>query len=136
MYDEYLTAMMNDQVLAYHTTNRSGYREYKSCGIVCEGCLYLKQCTESRDHVKVVTRHIWEPYMEKCEDIRHTIGMKEVYAQRKETVSSEQQRKPRIPLYTDDRKSPDGNESRAYVCLHICLARKGKRGAQKSSTHF
>ncbi len=24
--------------------------------------------------------------MEKCEDIRHTIGMKEVYAQRKETV--------------------------------------------------
>ena len=36
--------------------------------------------------MKVVTRHIWEPYMEKCEDIRHTIGMKEVYAQRKETV--------------------------------------------------
>ena len=24
--------------------------------------------------------------MEKCEDIRHTIGMKEMYAQRKETV--------------------------------------------------
>lgn len=88
VYDEYFDCYVcpNDQVLAYHTTNRSGYREYKSCGIVCEGCLYLKQCTESRDHVKVVTRHIWEPYMEKCEDIRHTIGMKEVYAQRKETV--------------------------------------------------
>ena len=26
-------------------------------------------------------------------------------------------RKPRIPLYTDDWKSPEGNESRAYVCL-------------------
>ena len=39
-----------------------------------------------QDHVKVVTWHIWEPYMEKCEDIRHMIGMKEVYAQRKETV--------------------------------------------------
>ena len=88
VYDEYFDCYVcpNDQVLAYHTTNRSGYREYKSCGIVCEGCPYLKQCTESRDHVKVVTRHIWEPYMEKCEDIRHTIGMKEVYAQRKETV--------------------------------------------------
>ena len=54
--------------------------------MICEGCPYLKQCTESRDHVKVVTRHIWEPCMEKCEDIRQTIGMKEVYAQRKETV--------------------------------------------------
>ena len=45
--------------------------------------------------------------------------------------------KARIPLYTDDRKSPDGNESRAYVCLHESeklakmIARKGKRGAQK-----
>ena len=28
------------------------------------------------------------------------------------------ERKPWIPLYTDDRKSPDGNESRAYVRLH------------------
>ena len=36
--------------------------------------------------MKVVTRHIWEPYMEKCEDIRQTIGMKEVYALRKETI--------------------------------------------------
>ena len=36
--------------------------------------------------MKVVTRHIWESYMEKCEGIRHTIGMKEVYALRKETV--------------------------------------------------
>lgn len=36
--------------------------------------------------MKVVTRHIRESYMEKCEDIQHTIGMKEVYALRKETV--------------------------------------------------
>ena len=46
--------------------------EYKSSGMVCENCPYLAQCTESRDHVKVVTRHIWEPYLETCEDIRHT----------------------------------------------------------------
>ena len=36
--------------------------------------------------MKVVTRHIWEPYMEMCEDIRHTLGMKELYALRKETI--------------------------------------------------
>ena len=33
-----------------------------------------------------VTRHIWEPYMAICEDIRHTLGMKELYSQRKETI--------------------------------------------------
>ena len=38
VYDEYFDCYVcpNDQVLAYHTTNRSGYREYKSCGMICE----------------------------------------------------------------------------------------------------
>ena len=87
-YDEYHDCYVcpNNQVLTYRTTNRDGYREYKSCGSICAGCPYLSKCTESRDHVKVVTRHIWEPYMEICEDIRHTEGMKELYKKRKETI--------------------------------------------------
>ena len=60
--------------LTYSTTNRNGYKEYKSCGEKCAGCQYLSQCTESKDHVKLVTRHVWEEYMEAAEDIRHTIG--------------------------------------------------------------
>lgn len=59
---------------------------YKSCGNVCENCLYLSQCTESKNHVKLITRHIWENYMEQCEDVRHTLGMKKLYEQRKETI--------------------------------------------------
>ena len=84
VYDEYYDCYIcpNNQVLVYRTTNRDGYREYKSCA----ECPYLSQCTESRDHVKTVTRHIWEPYMEICEDIRQTIGMKDLYGQRKETI--------------------------------------------------
>ena len=54
--------------------------------MVCADCPYLTQCTQSKDHVKVITRHIWEPYLEMCEDIRHTLGMKELYSQRKETI--------------------------------------------------
>lgn len=73
-------------MLTYSTTNRDGYWEYKSCGEICAGCPYLTQCTQSRDHIKVVTRHIWEPYMEMCEDIRQTLGMKDLYALRKETI--------------------------------------------------
>ncbi len=88
VYDEYYDCYIcpNDQVLAYSTTNRDGYREYKSRSYICCKCPYLKQCTESRDHVKLVTRHIWEPYIEMCEDIRHTLGMHELYGKRKETI--------------------------------------------------
>lgn len=88
VYDEYYDCYIcpNDQVLTYRTTNREGYREYKSCGSVCARCPYLSKCTQSKEHVKTVTRHIWEPYMEMCEDIRHTLGMKELYSLRKETI--------------------------------------------------
>ena len=88
VYDEYNDCYIcpNDKVLSYNTTNKEGYREYKSCGYACADCQYLSQCTLSRDHVKVVTRHVWEDYMETCEDIRHTLGMKELYSQRKQTI--------------------------------------------------
>ncbi len=87
-YDEYYDCYIcpGNQVLKYSTTNRDGYREYKSCGLFCSSCPYLHQCTESKDHVKLITRHVWEEYMEKAEEIRHTIGNKEIYQQRKETI--------------------------------------------------
>ena len=88
VYDEYYDVYIcpNDQTLKYSTTNRDGYREYKSNGSVCANCPYLSQCTNSRNHVKVVTRHIWEPYMDQAEEIRHTLGMKELYQKRKQTI--------------------------------------------------
>lgn len=87
-YDEYYDCYIcpADGILSYRTTNREGYREYKSDGSKCRSCPYLPQCTESKEHVKTVTRHIWEGYLEKCEDIRHTLGNKEIYEQRKETI--------------------------------------------------
>ena len=77
--------------------------------------------------------------MEKCEDIRHTIGMKgSVCAnERDRRAPLRNKKKPRITLYTDDRKSPDGNESRAYVCLHESEktgkddSQEGKKGNPK-----
>ena len=88
VYDEYNDCYIcpNDQILSYRTTNRDGYREYKSCGHICKNCEYLSQCTASKDHVKLVTRHVWEDYMETCEDIRQTEGMKDLYSHRKETI--------------------------------------------------
>lgn len=88
VYDEYYDCYLcpNQQRLSYSTTNREGYREYKSNGAICESCPYLSQCTQSANHVKLVSRHIWESYMEACEDIRHGLGMKELYGKRKETI--------------------------------------------------
>lgn len=88
VYDEYLDAYIcpANELLAYHRTNRDGYREYKSNCETCKTCPYLSKCTESKSHTKVVTRHVWEKDMEICEDIRHTLGNKEIYALRKETI--------------------------------------------------
>jgi transposase len=88
VYDEYFDCYLcpNNQVLRYATTNREGYREYKSDPSICVNCPYLSQCTESKSHQKTVTRHIWEPYLEICEEIRHTLGKKEWYEKRKESI--------------------------------------------------
>ena len=49
-------------------------------------CQCLSKCTESKDHVKLITRHVWEECMEVVEDIRHTIGNRQIYQLRKETI--------------------------------------------------
>lgn len=87
-YDEYNDCYIcpENKVLSYRTTNRDGYKEYKSNGYQCENCPSIHQCTESKDHIKLVTRHVWEEYMEQAEDIRYTIGNREIYQRRKETI--------------------------------------------------
>ncbi|MCL2796696.1 MAG: IS1182 family transposase [Firmicutes bacterium] len=87
-YDEYYDCYVcpNNQPLEYSTTNRDGYREYKSNQKICVSCPHREQCTLSTNHTKVVTRHIWQDYLELVEDNRHTKKGKEVYERRKETV--------------------------------------------------
>ena len=62
VYDEYYDSYLcpENQILSYSTTIRDGYREYKSDPRICEHCPHLKQCTLSKEHVKVVTRHVWQ----------------------------------------------------------------------------
>lgn len=88
VYDEYYDCYLcpNDQILKYSTTNKDGYREYKSNPSICKGCLHRGQCTESKNCQKVVTRHVWAQYMERAEDVRLSPKGKEVYKLRKETI--------------------------------------------------
>lgn len=88
VYDEYNDCYIcpNDQILKYSTTNRSGYREYKSDPKVCCDCPMLSRCTQSKNHTKVVTRHVWERYVEVAEEIRHSLWGKDLYKKRGETI--------------------------------------------------
>lgn len=88
VYDEYYDCYIcpNNQTLKYSTTNREGYREYKSDGRICAGCPYLSRCTESMNSQKVVTRHVWQDYLDEADEIRQIQGMKELYDLRKETI--------------------------------------------------
>ena len=88
VYDEYFDCVIcpNNQVLKYSTTNREGYREYKSNPKICKSCPCRSQCTESKSCQKVVTRHIWEEWVEMADDFRHTPEGKSSYSRRKETI--------------------------------------------------
>ncbi len=74
------------QVLTYSTTNKEGYREYKSSPSICATCPLLAKCTESKNHQKVVTRHVWYGYLAEVERLRLTESVKVIYARRKETI--------------------------------------------------
>lgn len=88
VYDEYYDCIIcpNNQILKYSTTNRDGYKEFKSNPLICKSCPMRAQCTESKDCVKVVTRHVWEEYIEKAEDVRHSPEGKEIYTMRSQTI--------------------------------------------------
>jgi hypothetical protein len=56
---EYVYLCPNNQVLCYATTNREGYREYKSDPSFCVNCPYLSQCTESKSRQKNSHETYW-----------------------------------------------------------------------------
>jgi Transposase and inactivated derivatives len=88
VYDEYYDCIIcpNNQILKYSTTNRDGYKEYKSNPCICEKCDKINECTQSKAHQKLVTRHVWENYMEQAEDYRHTPKYRDIYKLRSETI--------------------------------------------------
>ena len=88
VYDNYYDCVIcpENKVLNYSTTNREGYREFKSKGYQCEKCPSRNRCTNNAKFEKTVTKHIWSEYLEMAEDIRHTPRYKVLYEKRKETI--------------------------------------------------
>lgn len=66
--------------LIYRTTDRNGYRHYRSDAKVCAVCPSRNRCTQSRKMQKTVTRHVWEGAKERANVLRLTTWGKKVYA--------------------------------------------------------
>ena len=88
VYDEYYDCIVcpEYQPLEYSTTNRDGYREYKSDPKICVDCPTRHLCTRSKACQKTVTRHLWKDYEELADDARYTPQYRDLYAKRKETI--------------------------------------------------
>lgn len=74
------------QALTYATTDRNGYRHYKSDPSICRDCPLLASCTSNAKAVRTITRHVWADHRERADRLRLTPKGKAIYRRRKETV--------------------------------------------------
>ena len=88
VYDEYFDDVICPEYKALHysTTNRDGYREYKSRSYLCEDCPTKTKCTQNAKCEKTVTRHIWQRFVEMAEDVRHTPMYRDIYKLRQQKI--------------------------------------------------
>lgn len=104
--------------LKYATTDRQGYKQYKSDPKECAECPFLAQCTRSRNHQKVIIRHVWAEYTDRAEEIRHTPAWKEIYPRRKETIER---------VFADDKENH---------CLRFTRLRGLRKNSHQASLIF
>ena len=76
----------NGETLTYSTTNRNGYKEYKSDLTKCAKCPLNNQCKSRVDQQRVIQRHIWEDAKEQALSYRQSESGKAVYRLRSQTI--------------------------------------------------
>lgn len=74
------------QILAYATTDREGFRHYRSDPAICRTCPLLASCTTNAKAQRTITRHVWTDARERVDSYRLTPWGKAIYKRRKETV--------------------------------------------------
>ena len=74
------------QLLAYATTDRNGYRHYRSDPAICRDCPLLASCTTNTKAIRTITRHVWADARQRTDAHRLTPWGKAIYKRRKETV--------------------------------------------------
>lgn len=74
------------QLLTYATTDRNGYKHYRSDPSICRTCPLLASCTSNARAERTLTRHVWQEHRELTDGHRLTSWGKAIYKRRKETV--------------------------------------------------
>ena len=74
------------QLLSYATTDRNGYKHYRSDPDICRMCPLLASCTSNARAERTLTRHVWQESRERTDAHRLTAWGKAIYKRRKETV--------------------------------------------------
>lgn len=88
IYDEHYDCYIcpEDQMLELKTVDRDGYKQYKSNNKICKNCSKLSECTSNAKHQRLITRHVWEDYLDETDHYRLTFDGKMLYKARKETI--------------------------------------------------
>ena len=73
-------------ILRHTTTDREGKRTYRSDPKHCRNCPCKALCGANEKGQKLLTKHIWQEYLDLVEQIRRTDLGKEIYSKRKETI--------------------------------------------------
>lgn len=73
-------------ILEYATTDREGYRHYKSNPEDCAVCPLRDQCFSAKQKQKVLTHHIWEEYKDIARENKRTRTGKKLYKVRCSTI--------------------------------------------------
>lgn len=74
------------EILELKTVDKQGYKIYKSDKKSCEICPLKEKCTKSKNHQKVITRHIWQDYKDEVNMKRYEKLFKSEYPKRKQTI--------------------------------------------------
>jgi transposase len=88
IYDPYDDGYLcpEGQFLPYATTNREGYRQYRSDPKQCAKCPLLASCTSAKNQQRELNRHIWQDARDTINKNRLTPYGKKIYKRRQETV--------------------------------------------------
>ncbi|WP_160311784.1 transposase [Paenibacillus sp. IHB B 3415] len=70
------------QELNYRTTGRTGFQQYASDPEQCKSCPFFNECKQSKNHRKVVTRHVWEDSKDGVRNNRLSKSGKQLYRKR------------------------------------------------------
>ncbi len=75
------------QLLPYATTDRTGYRHYRSDPAICRDCPLLASCTTNAKAQRTITRHVWADARERTDAHRLTPWGKAIYKRARKPLS-------------------------------------------------